>query len=92
MSAWDAQGTHRTATAGDEAGALWLAYEAASLGAEVVNEAFELDRLEPVACYLELDGERIPAVPAFDAPGTDANGVTGTLSLSGTPRRYWWPS
>jgi hypothetical protein len=83
MSAWDAQGTHRTATAGDEAGALWLAYEAASLGTEVVNEAFELDRLEPVACYLELDGERIPAVPAFDAPGTGANGVTGTLSLSG---------
>jgi hypothetical protein len=83
MSAWDAHGTHRTATAGDEAGALWLAHEAAGLGVEVVNEAFELDRLEPVACYLELDGERIPAVPAFDAPGTGANGVTGTLSPSG---------
>jgi hypothetical protein len=83
LSAWDAQGTHRTATAGDEAGALWLAYEAAGLGVEVVNEAFELDRLEPVACYLELDGERIPAVPAFDAPGTGAEGVTGTLSPSG---------
>ena len=83
LRAWDAQGTHRTATAGDEAGALWLAYEAAGLGVEVVNEAFELDRLEPVACYLELDGERIPAVPAFDAPGTGADGVTGTLSPSG---------
>jgi hypothetical protein len=83
LRAWDAQGTHRTATAGDEAGALWLAYAAAGLGVEVVNEAFGLDRLEPVACYLELDGERIPAVPAFDAPGTGADGVTGTLSPSG---------
>ena len=42
-----------------------------------------LDRLDPLACYLELDGERIPAVPAFDAPATRATGLTGTLSLSG---------
>src|SRR5205085_1507272 len=39
-------------------------------------------RLDPVACYLELGGEHIPAVPAFDAPGTNPNGVTGILSLS----------
>jgi hypothetical protein len=44
---------------------------------------FELDRLDPVSCYLELDGERIPGVPAFDAPAAGAHGVTGTLSLSG---------
>ena len=81
LTAWDAQGTHRTATAGDEEGAVWLAQEAAGLGVEAVTEVFELDRLEPVACYLELDGERISAVPAFDAPGTGASGVTGTLSL-----------
>jgi hypothetical protein len=72
----------RTGTAGDEVGALWLAHEAARLGVEVTTEVFKLDRLEPVACYLELDGERIPAVPAFDAPGTGADGVTGALSLS----------
>ncbi len=81
LTAWDAQGSHRTATAGDEAGAVWLAHEAAGLGVEAETEVFELDRLEPVACYLELDGERISAVPAFDAPGTGAKGVTGTLSL-----------
>jgi hypothetical protein len=83
LTAWDAQGAHRTATTGDEAGAIWLAQEAAGLGVEVGTEVFELDRLDPVACYLELDGERIPALPAFDAPATCANGVTGTLSLSG---------
>jgi hypothetical protein len=40
-----------------------------------------LDRLDPIACYLELDGERIWAVLAFDAAATGADGVTGTLSL-----------
>jgi hypothetical protein len=83
LTAWDAQGVHRTATAGDEAGALWLAREAAGFGVEVSTEVFELDRLDPVACYLELDGEYIAAVPAFDAPATGASGVTGTLGLSG---------
>jgi hypothetical protein len=83
LTAWDSQGVHRTGTAGDEAGALWLAREAAGLGVEVASEAFALDRLDPFACYLELDGERISAVPAFDAPPTEANGVTGALSLSG---------
>jgi len=82
LTAWDAQDAHRTGTTGDEAGARWLAREAGGLGVEVTTEAFALDRLDPVACFLELDGERISAVPAFDAPATDAGGVTGTLSLS----------
>jgi hypothetical protein len=82
LTAWDSQGAHRTATTGDEAGALWLADEAAGLGVEVAAEVFALNRLDPVACYLELDGERISGVPAFDAPASGADGVTGTLSLS----------
>lgn len=82
LTAWDSQGHHRTGTTGDEAGALWLAHEAASFGVDVATEAFTLRRLDPVTCYLELDGDRISAVPAFDAPGTGASGVTGTLSLS----------
>jgi hypothetical protein len=82
LTAWDSQGIHRTGTTGDEAGALWLAREAAALGVEVASEAFALDRLDPVACYLELDGERISAVPAFDAPATGAHDLTGTLTHS----------
>src|SRR5215467_879481 len=35
---------HRTGTAGDKAGALWLAREAAGLGVEVTTETFGLDR------------------------------------------------
>jgi hypothetical protein len=83
LTAWDSRGVRRTGTTGDEAGALWLAREAAVLGVDVTNEVFELDRLDPVACYLELDGERISGVPAFDAPPTKGDGMTGTLSLSG---------
>src|SRR5690349_21724802 len=65
LTAWDSQGAHRTATPGDEAGALWLASEAAKLRVEVATEVFALDRLDPVDCYLDLDGQRISAVPAF---------------------------
>jgi hypothetical protein len=50
LTAWDSQGSHRTGTTGDDAGARWLEHEAAALGAEVANEVFTLDRLDPVAC------------------------------------------
>jgi len=59
LAAWDGQGIHRTATAGDDAGADWLAREAEALGAAVAIEEFALDRLDPVAAFLEIDGERI---------------------------------
>ena len=68
LTAWDSQGVHRTGTAGDEAGARWLADEAAGLGVAVASEKFTLDRLEPVACYLELDGERISGCPCSTLP------------------------
>ena len=74
LAAWDAQGIHRTATGGDNAGADWLAQEAVALGAEVAIEDFPLARLDPVAAFLEVRGARIDAVPAFDAPPSDAGG------------------
>ena len=79
LQAWDGQGVHRTGTAGDAAGADWLATEARALGANAVIEEFAFDRLDPVACFLEIGGERIDAVPVFDAPATDANGIRGAL-------------
>jgi hypothetical protein len=82
LTAWDSQGPHRTGTTGDDAGAVWLAHEAAGIGVEATTEFFQLHRLDPVACYLELDGERIAGVPAFDAPPTGADGVTGRFSLT----------
>jgi hypothetical protein len=80
LTAWDAQGVHRTGTAGDDAGADWLIREAADLGVTPALEKFTLDRLDPTDAYLECDGVRIPGVPVFDALATDAHGVTGTLA------------
>jgi hypothetical protein len=88
LAAWDAQGIHRTATAGDKASADWLAAEAAALGAPraipVAIEDFALDRLDPVTAFLEIRGARIEAVPSFDAPPSDAGGVTGQLGFAGS--------
>jgi hypothetical protein len=83
LAAWDGQGIHRTATIGGRAGAAWLVREAAALGAEVTLEEFALDRVDPVECFLELGGRHIEAVPVFDAPATDAEGVVGRLSNIG---------
>jgi hypothetical protein len=84
LRAWDSQGCHRTGTDGDEAGAVWLAREAAVLGAQVSSETFVLDRVDPVNTCLELTGARIDAVPVFDAPATDPDGVFGTLGAAGS--------
>ena len=75
LKAWDAQGFHRTATEGDAAGASWLANEVARLGARPAIEEFALDRLDPIAAFLEIDGARIDGVPMFDAPATGAAGI-----------------
>ncbi|HML10280.1 MAG TPA: hypothetical protein VK432_05420 [Stellaceae bacterium] len=80
LRAWDGQGTHRTGTEGDAAGAEWLAAEARALGAEVTIEEFAFDRLDPVEAYLEIGGERIDGVPVFDAPGSGAESIAGRLS------------
>jgi hypothetical protein len=79
LRSWDSQGFHRTGTDGDEAGAAWLVREATALGAQVSSEAFLLDRIDPVAVYVEVDGHRIEGVPVFDAPATTAEGIAGLL-------------
>jgi hypothetical protein len=81
LTAWDGQGTHRTGTPGDAAGADWLAGEAAALGAAVTVEEFALDRLDPIETFLEIDKARIAAAPVFDAPATDAGGIVGRLGV-----------
>ncbi|HEY1931749.1 MAG TPA: hypothetical protein VGG99_07050 [Acetobacteraceae bacterium] len=84
LQGWESSGIHRTGTAGDAAGAAWLAREAAALGADVSVEEFMLDRIDPVAVYLEFDGTRLDGVPVFDAPTTDMDGVVGELGVAGS--------
>jgi len=84
LQAWDAAGVHRTGTAGDAAGAAWLAQAAASLGAAATVETFALDRIDPIAAYLEVDGTRFEGVPVFDAPSTGPGRITGVLGTVGS--------
>jgi len=84
LAAWDGQGIHRTGTAGDLAGAEWLGREAAALGAEVWIEEFALDRLDPIGCVVEFGVRQIVAVPVFDAPATEVQGISGRLGGIGS--------
>jgi hypothetical protein len=84
LRAWDSHGHHRTGTDGDEAGAAWLEREAASLGAGASSESFALDRIDPVATWLDLGGVRIEGVPVFDAPTTGPTAIEGPLGPVGS--------
>jgi hypothetical protein len=86
LRAWDSQGIHRTATAGDQAGVDWLIEKAAGLGAAPSVEKFALDRLDPMDAHLEFDGVRIPGVPVFDSPSTESDGVAGNLGPVGAEK------
>ena len=75
LKAWDSQPDHRTATAGDEAGAAWLEREAAALGVSVSSETFRLERVDPKAAWVEVDGERIAGEILFDGLTTGPDGL-----------------
>lgn len=79
LEAWDSHNIHRTGTTGDAQGLAWLEQGAAALGAVPRVEEFAFDRLDPGACFLEVDGVRIDGVPVFDAPATGPGGVSGRL-------------
>jgi hypothetical protein len=79
LEAWDRQGTHRTGTPGDRAGAEWLAEQAAALGGEVSVEEFAFERLDPALAYLDIGDERATGVPVFDAPNGSIDGIEGRL-------------
>ncbi len=79
LEAWDRQGTHRTGTPGDRAGADWLAAEAMALGGEAAVEEFVFERLDPALAYLDIGDTRISGVPVFDAPNGTIEGIEGRL-------------
>ena len=53
---YDAQGWHRTGTAVDHESAQWLADLVSETGVDVSLEPFELSRIDPGECYLEVGG------------------------------------
>lgn len=84
LQAYDAQGNHRTATAGDVAAGEWLGALLREMGAAPRFEEFGLDRVDPQSAYLKVAKGRIDGVPAFDAAFTDAAGVRGRLGALGS--------
>lgn len=84
IQAYDSQGDHRTATAGDTASAHWLVDEARKAGAEALLEPFGLCRVDPRSCYVSATSRRIDGVPLFDAGFTDDDGVSGRLGPLGS--------
>src|SRR5580700_9011646 len=82
LAAWDSQGLHRTGTDGDAAGAAWLSSEMQALGADVSSENFALDRLDPIDCFLELEGTGTGCIRAFAAPAPGPDGIVGRLGLA----------
>ncbi len=83
LAAWDGHDLHRTATAGDRQGAAWLTTAARALGASVATESFALDRYDPVAAFVEIEGTRYPGVSMFDAPDTRDGRVQALASEIG---------
>jgi hypothetical protein len=74
-----AEGLHRTGTAVDRASADRLLALARDAGARPSLEPFALSRVDPVACFVELDGARIDALPMFDGGFTGVEGISGTI-------------
>lgn len=85
LSAWDAQGQHRTATGGDQAAADWLIQAATAMGATPTYEPFDLSLLVPRDAYLQVTGLHILGEALYDAPPTPDDGVAGELRPLGSP-------
>jgi hypothetical protein len=83
---YSAEGWHRTASAVDRASADRLLALARAAGASPRLEAFDLQRVDPVAQFVEVDGRRIDGLVMFDAPFTTASGVSGALGGADSDR------
>ena len=81
---YDSQGWHRTGSVVDHESARWLADLVLETGVDVSLEPFELSRIDPGECYLEVSGKRIPGLPMFDGAFTSAEGIRGRLGPVGS--------
>ena len=84
ISEFDAQGWHRTGTPVDHESARWLADKARELGFAAELESFDLSRVDPQECRLEVNGERIPGLPMFDGTFTSSRGIKGRIGTLGS--------
>lgn len=81
---YDSQGFHRTGTTVDQVSALWLVERIRQLGIEASLEPFNLNRIDPIQTYVQIDNRKIEGIPLFDGSFTDATGIRGSLGLLGS--------
>jgi hypothetical protein len=79
LRAWDALAHHRTGTAEDAATADWLAAEVRDAGGVPTITPFPFRRRVPIEAWLEIGGERLHGLPAFDGGSTGPDGVEAEL-------------
>jgi len=84
IQVYDSQGNHRTGTEGDVAAAQWLGAELSRMGVPGSMEAYEFNRVDPIAGYVKIAERRIDGLPAFDAAFTGAEGIRGRLGPLGS--------
>ena len=86
IRAYSEEGWHRTATVVDRASADRLLALARAAGGSPRLEPFDLDRIDPVAQFIEVDGRRLDGLVMFDAPFTGDGGVAGMLGAPDSDR------
>jgi hypothetical protein len=90
ISAYSAEGLHRTATAVDRASAEALAVRARATGAPVSLEPFDLSRVDPLPSFAQIRGQRVEGLPMFDGAFTGADGVSGRIGPIGGDHPIAW--
>jgi hypothetical protein len=77
---YSSEGLHRTATPVDRASADRLLGFVRDAGARPSLESFQLSRVDPVTCFVEIDGARIEGLSMFDGGFTGPEGVSGAIA------------
>ncbi|MGD1091853.1 MAG: hypothetical protein ABSB35_07645 [Bryobacteraceae bacterium] len=85
ISAFDAQGIHRTATPVDSASGDWLRKLAELAGGEARLVPFALDRVDVSIARLTAGDRTIEGLPFFDGGFTGDSGIAGRLGPAGSP-------
>jgi hypothetical protein len=83
LTAYDAQGTHRTGTDVDRASGQWLSARTEAMGVSTRLEPFAVNRLDVRGAYFEIGDRRIQGQPLFDGGLTGPDGIRALLGPSG---------
>ena len=82
LTAYDAQGAHRTGTDVDRVSGEWLKARAEAMGGAARLEPFALDRLDVKSAFIEIGKQKIEGQPLFDSGLTRPTGILAPVDPS----------